>query len=462
MVSPSTIPSSTLAQRIDWRTHRVSASLSLECDPVSQPDASDPVERLTWCMLRIRVAGRTVTRVWDQSLQQERSFLYVPAFPIAEWIVNNWWILLNEPCPTPEVPRPSRFQLPWIKQHCLRCADSGLLLPALYLFNDGRGIGVEWQADTRDSLPHMPGELVDSNRDHLDSIVTQNALSEFVNSVLARVKELDEERVKTTLATWDAIRMADSDEAKFCIAAGRLGIDPYDPAQMPDDLASFLESSLGDPEQPLVRDLTEAADPGAIVDQWSWVQGTSNAYHLGPSPGSKIAPPPVTASPFAYGYRLAARVREAAGLSPKQPVPSLLEIARRAAHVDLETPHQNHVPGRKLRAVVGWKPNGAIVIAGPPPLRRDTQRFLDARGLYHGLFACAFSQRLLTRAYTWDQQASRAFAAELLAPRAALTIDTPEQVVDHAAAERLAQEFDVSTKVIENQPENAGVAVVEE
>ena len=440
----------------------MSPFLSVECDPVEQPAAADPIERRTWCRLGIRVAGRTVTRVWDRSLQQERSFLYVPAFPIAEWIVGNWWVLLNEPCPTPEVPQPSGHHLPWIKRHCLRCADSALLLPSLYFFNDGRGIGVEWQADPRDTLPHMPGEFVDGNRDHLDSIVTENALSEFVNAVLARVKDLTEERVHATLATWQVIRTADADEAKFCIAAGRLGIDPYDPAQMPDDLASFLETGLGDPELPLARDLTEAAEPMLIADQWSWVQKASNAFQLGPIPASrKIAPPAVTSSPFRYGYQLAAQLRKASGLAPVQPVPSVVDVAQCNAGAVLETPDQPHLPGRNLCAVVGWTNKCGIVLAGPRPSRPETQRFLDARGLYHGLFTCDSSQRLVTRAYTWDQQASRAFAAELLAPRDALAARTPVRA-NHEAVEQLAQEFVVSTKVIENQLENAGVVIVDE
>jgi hypothetical protein len=440
----------------------VSPFLSVECDPVDQPAATDPVERRTWCALCIRIGGRTVTRVWDRALQQERSFLYVPAFPIVDWIIVNWWVLLNEPSPTPELPRLSGFHLPWIKRHCLRSADSASLLPSLYFFNDGRGIGLEWQADPRDTLPHMTGEFVDGNRDHLDSVATESALAEFVNTVLARVKDMADERVQGALATWHAIRNADSDEAKFCIAAGRLGMDPYDPAQMPDELAGFLETGLGDPEQPLVRDLTEAADPGSIADQWSWVQETSNAFHLGRNPTSpSIALPAITGSPFRYGYELATRMREAAGLAPVQPLPSVLDVAQRVAGAILKTPDQNHVPGRNLRAIVGWQHNREMVIAGPRPSRLDTQRFLDARGLYHGLFTTDSSQRLLTRAYTWDQQVSRAFAAELLAPRAALAARTPERA-DHATVEQLAHEFVVSTKVIENQLENAGVAIVDE
>ena len=154
-------------------------------------------------------------------------------------------------------------------------------------------------------------------------------------------------------------------------------------------------------------------------------------------------------------------MREAAGLTPSQPVEHILDIVQRVADTALETHDQNHVPGHNLQAIVGWNQNRAIVIAGPRLLRQDNQRFVDARGLYHGLFACGSSQRLVTRVHTWDQQVARAFAAELLAPRAALSSRAPEQA-DQAAVENLAQEFAVSTRVIENQLENAGVVIVDE
>jgi Zn-dependent peptidase ImmA (M78 family) len=95
------------------------------------------------------------------------------------------------------------------------------------------------------------------------------------------------------------------------------------------------------------------------------------------------------------------------------------------------------------------------------PLRENSLRFLSARGLYHALFACDRSERLVTDAYTWDQQVSRAFAAEFLAPQAALTARTGSRT-DHSRVEELAREFGASTMVIEKQLENAGVALIDE
>jgi len=440
----------------------VSKSLSVECDAIDQPAASDPVERRTWSALRIRVGGRTITRLWDKTLQEERSLIYVPAFPIVQWLVSNWWTLLNEPSPTPEPPKQSFPHLAWIKRHCLRSAESGLLLPALFLFNDGRGIRAQWQADERNLLPHMPGEFVDAGFDSLDNAATEDVLAEFVSEILGRVDGLDDPRVVELKENWRAIRGADPDETKFCVAAGRLGVDPYDPAQMHDGLAAFIEAAFRDPDLPVARDLTEAAEVDSVAEQWSWVRQTTAAWKLGPI----AKPPPVVAgasgqSPSRHGYRMAALVRDRAGLGPSQPVRSMEDVAKAVAGGSLRNEDRNHVPGHNIRAVVGWAGQNEIIVAGPCPPRAGNARFLAARGLYHALFACDRSERLVTERYTWDQQASRAFAAEFLAPQTALTARTQGRA-DRTKIDELAAEFQASAIVIEKQLENAGVTLVDE
>lgn len=440
----------------------MSRSLSIECDPVDQPAAKDPVERRTWCALSIRVKGRTVSRMWDKASQEERSLLYLPAFPIAEWLVTNWWTLLNEPSPTAELPKSTPSHRSWIKRHCLRAAESGLLLPALYLFNDGRGIRAEWQADERDTLPNMPGEFLESGCDHIDNAATEDALAEFVSQILRRVDGLCDERVDALKANWRAIRGASREEANFCVAAGRMGLDPYDPSQMPEDVASFLETDITDPDIPVMRDLTEAAEADSVVKQWSWVQKSREEWQLGPIPKAL----PIQAcekglSPSQHGYRLAAKVRDAAGLAPSARVTSIENLAQAVSGKSFRPHHQNSVPSKKIHAVVGWTGEKEILLVGPRPARTDNQRFFDARGLYHAFFACDRSERLVTRAFTWDQQASRAFAAELLAPQTALLARVREYA-NRSQVEELAREYDASAIVIEKQLENAGVTLIEE
>jgi Zn-dependent peptidase ImmA (M78 family) len=67
------------------------------------------------------------------------------------------------------------------------------------------------------------------------------------------------------------------------------------------------------------------------------------------------------------------------------------------------------------------------------------------------------SQRLVTDAFSWHQKASRAFAAELLAPQNALASRIETYPVDRQTIQELSREFNASTMVIERQLENAGI-----
>jgi hypothetical protein len=62
------------------------------------------VERRTWARLRIRVAGRFASRLWDRETASERQTLYIPAFPLAQWLIANWWSVLFEPNVADDVP----------------------------------------------------------------------------------------------------------------------------------------------------------------------------------------------------------------------------------------------------------------------------------------------------------------------------------------------------------------------
>jgi hypothetical protein len=439
----------------------VSKSLLFEFDPLDQPAATEMVERQTWCALRIRVAGRFISRIWDKKLESERTTLYVPAFPIAEWLIQNWWSLLNELCPWEIVPKSvvDGRQLSWSKRHCLRAADSALLLPRLYLFSDGQSLRAEWQADPSDSLPNMPGEFVTGGAEQLDSIATEESFSQFISGVLGRVAGLDDERTAELSDQWRAIQNADDEEREFCTIAGRMGLDPYHRNEMTDALALFLdESNAGSQEPLLLRDLTEVAQPDTIKQQWSWIGGATRDLGLGPRtveppfelPSRRLSPPE-------FGYRLAHDVRAAVDRE-SEPLKSVEEAAEPLFHGGFRVEDRNHIPGQGILAVVGQSRSGDVVAAGPVAGQHpNSQRFLVARSLYHALVTSGVSQRLVTRSYSWDQKASRAFAAELLAPQRALVNRLGATSADLETIESLGREFGASAILIEKQLVNAGI-----
>ena len=401
----------------------MSRSLLFECDPIDQPGAADLVERSTWCSLRIRVGERYVSRIWDKANQSERTSLYLPVFPIAVWIVQNWWSLLNELCGWDAVPHLAvdAAQSMWLKRHCLRSADSSVMLPAPYIFHDGHALRAEWYSDPQGSMPNMPGEFVDSGAEWLDSGVAQDSLAQFIDQVLDRVTALDDVRVHEIREHSRAIQAADAEEQAFCTLAGRMGIDPYDRNEMTDEVAQFLEQTITSPEDPLVRDLTEVARPDSITQQWSWLSHVVEDLGLEPNPiDLRFDLPPRKPLALQFGYALARLVRTVAGVSLESPLNSVESIAREVVGRELRIEHRNHVPGHGILAIIGRSGrNGDVVVAGPQPPREDNRRFLNSRSIYHALVTTRNSRRLVTESFSWDQKASRAFAAELIAPQRA-------------------------------------------
>jgi hypothetical protein len=437
----------------------MSTHLWFESDPIDQPAAADPVERLTWCALRIRVGQRFASRIWDRSLQSERNNLYLPAFPVTEWVVANWWSLFNELCPSERVPTAvaGEAQWKWIRRHCLRSADSSLLLPALYLFHDGQDLRAHWQSDIPGSMPNMPGEFISAGTESLEPNSVQESLASFIEDCLGRVAHLSDSRVHRLAQRWKAIQGADVEEQRFCRLAGRMGVDPYDDREMDGDLQRFLEQA--DFEDPLIRDLTEVAHREFVVEQWSWLGAVAAELGLGPNPLQlSLDLPPPSLSPPLFGYELASRVRSAAGISPTSPLDSVEGIAQTVTGKTLRMEGRNHIPGQGVRAIVG-RSAGDMVCAGPMPPHPHSKRFLVARGLYHALITTQRRHRLVTDACSWEQKASRAFAAEILAPQRVLARRISTSGADPDAIEALSREFGVSTMLIEHQLENAGISL---
>lgn len=438
----------------------MSRLLHIECDPVEQPAATDPLEKATWSSVRIRIGARTVSRVLDRKLNDERSLLYLPLFAVAEWIVNNWWTLLHEPCRTEFLPRADSDEpdFSWTKRHCLRAAESDLLLPALYLHSDGRGLRAEWRADAEDALPHMPAFFVDSDWASLDREPTEQTLARFVADVLSRVNQVNDSRVHDLHETWNAIRDAEPEERAFCIMAGRLGLDPYDRDQMSDTLAAVLER-IGDADAPLVHDLTTVASPENLEQQWTWVEQQRTKFGLVATEAIVQVPADdgyVSAAKF--GYRVAQEFRRRASLSADEVLLSVEDLALTVLGAPLRMTNENHLVGREVKLIAGRDNQGIAHVVGPSVSFPEDERFRIARGLFQVAASGDRGPRLVTDAFTWNQRASRAFAAELIAPQQALRVRAGLWA-DRSKIRDLARDFQASPILVEKQLRNAQVSI---
>ena len=110
-------------------------------------------------------------------------------------------------------------------------------------------------------------------------------------------------------------------------------------------------------------------------------------------------------------------------------------------------------PASLIDAMVDRSPSGATVVVAPADCGFRQERFRLARALFLLHFAATPGRRLVTSAHTWDQRASRAFAAEVLAPAAALAKHVGARI-SLRDIDELADEYQVSPLVVEHQIEN--------
>lgn len=440
----------------------MSTSLQIERARAEAPDGvDDRLEQLTWVSCRISVSDRCVTEHLESEGSRKSERIEIPLFPIAEWLVQNWWAMLYEPCRGERPPREnSNWGLEtklWITRHCIRSSDSALVLPYLHLYSIGEKLSAVWYED--DDYANDT-RYIASGSELVDRATTEAELSNLVGDVLDWCSGEGDRRVESLRCDWAAIREASSGEREFCRAAGCMGLDPYFTDEWPESVAEFLTDIIGARiQEPLVQDLLEATEPERAPGLWNWVDNSKRSYNL-----SRRNPLFTEQSRYPrgkdHGYWVARKLREMVDISEGAPIDDLSAFFQKLGGLTLTLENHNSVPSSKVSAIVGWTGETRACIAGPLSSRPDSQRFLQARGLYHAVTGCARGPRLITKAFTWDQQAGRAFAAELLAPKDALAeraradMDDEERLV---LQQELASGYGVSAEVIRRQLQNHGV-----
>lgn len=419
------------------------------------PTVRSPSLGATWARLEIRVGDRPVTRFWSESANAIRSGVYGSLFPLAQWIARHWWHLLEESIPHPAVLRGARRAgvdvRSWMERHNLVYSREGMAYPDLSIYREDELIGLRWTPDPEGVT--TPGRFLGEGATHLCRAEVEAALARLVESVLERTAELDVDEVHALRADWGAVQSSSGAERALCERLAGLGLDPYAPE--PDELLEdLLSSDLGLPKV-VMQDLLAVttrdrvdADLKAARDLIARLP-ESHANHRSISSDDPYDP-----RPYRAGYRRAEAVRREFGMNPESPLSDPLEVLERqfGTIITVWTPE-----GDRPDIEAAVERNGVYAIAASARPAR-AQRFLLARAFHHWQFVThgAHSLRLLTRARDWQQSASRAFAAELLAPAAALAARLKgESGWDFQT--QLADEFQVDSEVIAHQLVNHGL-----
>lgn len=426
------------------------------------PGVTDPDLARTWAQIQILVGGTPVTRFYSSRSQSVRSGIYGSALPLAAWLVDHWWFLLCEGTPSSRIFEGGRRALAqdddgelrdWLQRHNLLSAREGFALPDLSIFRDESGVQLRWVPDPGETS--YPGRFLEDGSAVISEQAFVAAVHELVSAVAERLGTAGDELLASSVVRL----LTGPEEAPIRRGLAALGLDPD--ADLGDDpaLRDALAVALPSLPEPLQRDILDGFALDDLGTEVRWVHDLlRQARAVGTGEGRAFSMPRVAREhplPHIAGYQRARAARRHMHLEPRGPLTDLphhigetfgavqeLELERRPARVG---------------ALVTYSGDRSGVVVGSKTGSVQARRFRLARALHHWLYAPGAAQgRLLTQSHSWNQRASRAFAAEFLAPAEGIRerLDAAAGVDADVDLRSLAAEFMVSEQVIQFQAVN--------
>jgi hypothetical protein len=403
--------------------------------------------------MHIHVDQKNVTEYTSESMGRD-DHLRIPAYPLAEWIAENWWPLLWEPRKSEETGDDPDF----LTRHSTLFAQGGFPLPGLIFVSLGTNLLISSRARQVTSADvHF--------REFAQTIIARKEveaeLRHFVTRVVSR---LSEHNIENTLLQefWASIDATKEDEEQFCRLVGALGVSPY---ACSDTLSAQIDAIAEALGEQLTLDLCLAATPENLVtasDLAKFVQNEAQrSTPVDLTPMTNISPPPDNAALPAWrrGVQAAKRVREKLGIQDTDPRggDKFLDL------IKLETSHPALLNISTVEPiVVGMmirQDNSANIGLLQPAIHH--RRFTGARAAYSAWSSESASiERLLTQAVTRDQQASRAFAAEMMAPLAYIRKNARGSKITQERIQEVAVDLNIGPDVVGKQAANNGMQIV--
>jgi len=381
--------------------------LKFDTDGWLDGDIGDADERATFTRLKITAGNAVITRAFSKRGGGETEALNVPLFPLADYLAKMWWPLLYEPFR-------SHANAGFLGRHRLDLPMHGYVFPALGMCSAGdNAVLVQWaQLENEHSplrfLTLPPKEPLQVSRENVEP-----ELMNLVESALARLSSRSAAH-KELEASWSRVRetLENHDQGSYCMAAGRLGIDPYDPNAP--DLGQFL----GSLSENLFNDISEATDLSRLGrTAESTAQASQKIDSLPTIEVAAFGEPPrddlrITAGEFGYKAAVMLRNRLDFDDRPTRLTTEVLGASTAKGAVLKED-------GRSPLAGLAHRTNGVAHIGTFAQTARQ-RHFRAAATAYIAWCSQPGEIRAGTLALTRRQTASRAFAAEIVAPQSYL------------------------------------------
>jgi len=388
-----------------------------------------PEEKATFASLKIHTKDWVLTRGYDRYSGSERDDVRVSLYQLAKSVADHWWQIFYEP-------RKTDFDLLAEARHSLDAPMRGFLFPPVSVWSASEhAVSVE--------LTPVEGgrsvlKLLDGNYKRTALLPREEVEGEFhllLDAIFERVSR--QHAGGDFKESWTRIRasMEDQEEREYCQIAGRLGCDPYDP-----DSVNILQFS-GQISRTLLTDVCDASTQEEFPESVSWARtGERNilGFHRLDSSESygELPDRDYYRHGWEHGYLAARTLRQRLGLeglSPRRVVDRIFGSAVRN-----NAPVLPDAPSSALEGLAA-RTDDVLRVAVPQypaRLRRSTL----CRAAYLSWASEPGYASAITTAGTWKQQASRAFAAELLSPSEWLRMRAGESGLTPADVEDIATE----------------------
>ena len=427
----------------------------------------------SFARLEVWIGDTCATRALDRRTGTVVTGTNVSLLSLASWAADFYWLACAEGQRAARIrsvrDSPSAEDRRWHRRHGWLSAREGFALPEL-LLSRGADDAVDVRWYSAPDVPSMPLRFLEEGADVVPRDLVKHELARLVEGVLARCEGIETPAVSALRLRWEILASATAEEQRVCDRAARMGLDAWDANEVDDALAAVL-SEAGGVGEPVLLALLDAVDPapaGAIQNQLARLSAllaeaasasapaTPSALLL-PRARQEVSACAVSGPSHELGY-LRARIlrRTVLGLSDEI-VGRTLDDALEAQLLPARAVREDNASFqlRGLRSLVTTRGEMPFVVTRSSR-HPSGQRFDRGRALY--ALVSGQGPRLMTDGFDSDQQESRAFAAELLAPAEYLRTRLPSHV-DRDDLADVAEEIGVSAFVLQNQVENHPIGV---
>jgi hypothetical protein len=279
------------------------------------------------------------------------------------------------------------------------------------------------------------------------------------------VARLEAEGVEGTLLQdeWQAINRLDGEEKDFCAAVGRLGRDPFN---LPERDANAIITATEDWDQATVAEVFSAIDSSNLTDTFNQLgsfrrrleQHTDRFDKLSRFRDQRAGTIAwARRDPWQIGYDCARRLRSWLGGEERVGTTTRWD---RILGVDAKAWSWDDHLAARLRGVecLLVQDEGRFAFGAAHNSSSSHSRFLRYRAVFEMITANTEAPiAVVSTAISARQKANRAFAAEFLAPAAALKGHFARHEVSYDSIADVAKRFGVSTWLIAHQLENHGI-----